>query len=57
MKASFWTVLAVLLAALAVGSFASAGPGTDGPGEVGDLVVTAVLAVGAWASWKMRRRR
>ncbi|QIQ06137.1 hypothetical protein [Streptomyces liangshanensis] len=57
MKVSFWTVLAVLLAALAVGSFASAGPGAGGPSDVGDLVVTAVLAVGAWASWKMRRRR
>jgi hypothetical protein len=55
MKA-FWTILALLLAALAVGGFASAGNGTDGPRPIGDLLVTAVLALGAWGSWKARRR-
>ncbi|MFJ1750630.1 hypothetical protein ACIOJD_30985 [Streptomyces sp. NPDC088116] len=48
----FWTVLAVLFAALAVGAVASAREGT---GSIDDFAVAAVLACLAWASWKSRR--
>ncbi|AXG76958.1 hypothetical protein DVK44_03855 [Streptomyces paludis] len=48
-----WTVLAVLFAALAVGSVASKESGA--PIGVGDLAVTALLACFAWACWKCRR--
>ncbi|PVE08564.1 hypothetical protein [Streptomyces scopuliridis] len=57
MKA-FWTVLAILFAALAVGTIASlnerAGSGTSL--GIGDIAITAVLATLAWASWKSARR-
>jgi hypothetical protein len=49
----FWTVLAVLFAALAVGSVASA---RESAGGIDDFAVAAVLACLAWASWKSARR-
>ncbi|MFE3826632.1 hypothetical protein [Streptomyces sp. NPDC059092] len=49
----FWTGLAVLLAALAVGSIAS--KETGAPIGAGDLAVTALLACLAWGCWKARR--
>ncbi|MEE1799613.1 hypothetical protein ACIQVO_00795 [Streptomyces sp. NPDC101062] len=49
----FWMGLAVLFAALAVGSIASKEPGA--PIGVGDLAVTALLAFLAWGCWKARR--
>lgn len=49
----FWTVLAVLFAALAVGSVASA---RESAGNIDDFAVAAVLACLAWASWKSARR-
>ncbi|MFF3749363.1 hypothetical protein ACFYYH_02705 [Streptomyces sp. NPDC002018] len=48
----FWTVLALLLAALAVGLFASA---NEHGASTEDLAVAALLACLAWASWKARR--
>lgn len=55
MKA-FWTILAILFAALTVGSLASVSKGADAPTRIGDIVITAVLATLAWASWKTARR-
>ncbi|WP_158712264.1 hypothetical protein [Streptomyces sp. NRRL F-5135] len=48
-----WTGLAVLFAALAVGSIASREPGAVI--GIGDLAVTALLACLAWVCWRFRR--
>ncbi|WP_158575921.1 hypothetical protein [Streptomyces corynorhini] len=45
--------MAILFAALAIGSIASKDSGAIN--GVNDLMVTAILACLAWASWKMRR--
>ncbi|MEV7679750.1 hypothetical protein AB0O64_14495 [Streptomyces sp. NPDC088341] len=47
----FWTILAVLFAALTVGALATA----NRTGGIDDLAIAAILACLAWGSWKARR--
>ncbi|MFF9868272.1 MULTISPECIES: hypothetical protein [unclassified Streptomyces] len=52
-----WTVLAVLLGALAVGSVATLVEQVergDGSATAADLLIAFVLALGAWSSWRRR---
>ncbi|MFE9884225.1 hypothetical protein [Streptomyces scopuliridis] len=53
---AFWAVLAILFAALAVGSLASLNEGAGTSMGIGDIAIAAVLATLAWASWKSARR-
>ncbi|MEV4969389.1 hypothetical protein [Streptomyces scopuliridis] len=55
---AFWTVLAILFAALAVGTLVPLyeGAGAGAPIGIGDIAIAAVLATLAWASWKSARR-
>ncbi|WP_169922651.1 hypothetical protein [Streptomyces lushanensis] len=48
----FWTLLAVLFAALTVGALAT----TNRNGGIDDLAVAVILGCLAWGSWKARRR-
>jgi membrane protein DedA with SNARE-associated domain len=53
----FWTVLAVLLGALAVGGVATLVEQVergDGSATAGDVLVAFVLALAAWWSWRRR---
>ncbi|MEU0279197.1 hypothetical protein ACIOGX_04120 [Streptomyces sp. NPDC088147] len=53
---AFWTVLAILFAALAVGSLASLNERAGTSIGIGDIAIAALLATLAWASWKSARR-
>lgn len=55
MKA-FWTILAIILGALALGGLASAGKHPDMVSRIGDIVIAGLLALGAWLSWRKARR-
>ncbi|MFJ9030042.1 hypothetical protein ACIRQP_16255 [Streptomyces sp. NPDC102274] len=52
----FWTVLAILFAALTVGSLGSLNEETGTSIGFGDISLAVVLATLAWASWKTARR-
>ncbi|MEV6424311.1 hypothetical protein [Streptomyces sp. NPDC051662] len=52
---AFWTVLAILFAALTVGSLAALNEGAGGSIGLSDIAVAAVLATLAWLSWGARR--
>lgn len=47
-----WVLLAILLTALTIGGLMSAAKGADTPSIVGDLVISALLGVGAVACWR-----
>ncbi|MFE4372988.1 hypothetical protein ACFRMN_33075 [Streptomyces sp. NPDC056835] len=51
----FWAVLAILFAALAVGSLAVLSEGGGRSIGIDDIAVAAVLATLAWLSWKSAR--
>lgn len=48
---AFWTILAIILGALAIGGLSAVGK----RGDIGDLVITALLATGAYFSWRRSR--
>ncbi|WP_327323737.1 hypothetical protein OG735_15385 [Streptomyces sp. NBC_01210] len=55
MKA-FWTILAIILGALALGGFTAISKGGDTPTLIGNLVITGLLAIGAYLCWQRRTR-
>ncbi|MFE6127538.1 hypothetical protein ACFQ6Q_04575 [Streptomyces sp. NPDC056437] len=55
MKA-FWTILAFVLGAFAVGGVRASGESDDSPTLIGNLVITGVLALGAYLAWQRRTR-
>ncbi|MFC0844310.1 MULTISPECIES: hypothetical protein [Streptomyces] len=48
----FWVLFALLLTALALGGFINAVKDADKASRVGDLVISAVLALAARGSWR-----
>ncbi|MFD7285495.1 hypothetical protein [Streptomyces sp. NPDC059863] len=52
---AFWTVLAILFGALAVGSLAVLNEGAGRSIRLSDIAVAAVLGTLAWLSWGARR--
>jgi hypothetical protein len=47
-----WILLAVLLTCLTIGGLVSASKGADGSSVIGDLVISALLGLGAVACWR-----
>ncbi|WP_159054223.1 hypothetical protein [Streptomyces sp. AS58] len=56
MKIVIWSFLALFFTVGAIGGLLSAANGHDAPSVFGDLLVSAVFARGAWASWKRASR-
>lgn len=52
----FWLLLAILLTCLTIGGLISASKGADTPSVVGDLVISALLGIGAIGSWRRASR-
>ncbi|MFE7569387.1 hypothetical protein ACFU76_20865 [Streptomyces sp. NPDC057539] len=52
---AFWTVLAILFAALTIGSLAVLNEGAGESIGLSDIAVAAVLGTLAWLSWGARR--
>lgn len=53
---AFWTILAIILGALALGGFTAISKGGDTPTLIGNLVITGLLAIGAYLCWQRRTR-
>jgi hypothetical protein len=51
MRTALWTLLALLLTALAIGGFLTGLSGRNG-GGIFDIIIGALLAWAAWGVWK-----